>query len=401
MIFLFFSLLAFPGSSHRVTAEVEKEFTKYSIRLLQASVTAAIDLAYNIAKLETGASNAGFSNVATSWKRVKSYRDRVMGVYYDVLVYIYREQPSPSVTPPNSSNDPQLTAFGNNRLAGDVGNLAGVTIEAQADGRRLMTSLGKVLAELSTLETKSSTILNNSGRFVPQDAVNGSTFKAGQALMQAATELKLVLPVLSHGVRMESDDDFDEDGENPMESVRRQMEREGGASTLDAIKAAAAAILPMLDPAPHESVFGMDVLRGTVLSRYKGASQMWFRRPRGGNIDAFHIPAKGWDPANGRNRKAVMYCNPNAGLIEVATGMSLAAGNCSSDVESEDTCWTDFYTQRGYDVYLFNYAGFGRSHGSASSLGKARMRGCFGFFLRMVHGTFCSFKVSDPLSCWQ
>ena len=67
-------------------------------------------------------------------------------------------------------------------------------MEAQADGRRLMTLLAKVLTEINALETQGSTLLNNTGRFVPQDAVNDQVKKAAQELHQDATELKLMLP---------------------------------------------------------------------------------------------------------------------------------------------------------------------------------------------------------------
>jgi hypothetical protein len=266
-----------------------------------------------------------------------------------------------------------------------------------------MGLLGKVLIEINTLERHGSTLLNNSGRFVPQDAVNDQVKKSAKALLQTAMELKQMLPALAaEGPVDDTDDDFDDEDEDvTMDSVRRRLEKEGGGSTLDAISAAAGSILPMLDPQPHKSVFGLDVLRGTVLSRYKGASQLWVHRPAGaGRIDGFHIPAsQNWDPASGRNRKAVLYCNPNAGLIEVATGMSLASGNCTQvqGGDGDEACWTDYYTQKGYDVYLFNYAGFGRSRGTASTGNKSRAAGCLGACYRILRGAFFDFKVRTKL----
>jgi hypothetical protein len=65
--------------------------------------------------------------------------------------------------------------------------------------------------------------------------------------------------------------------------------------------------------------------------------------------------------------KAVLYCNPNAGLYEVATGMNLMSGNVGTsalkssskdDAENDpSTNWTDFYLRQGYHVVLFNYSG--------------------------------------------
>lgn len=265
-------------------------------------------------------------------------------------------------------------------------------MEAQADGRRLMSLLAKVLTEINALETQGSTLLNNTGRFVPQDAVNDQVKKAAQVLHQDATELKLMLAT---GATDESFGDEEDEEDVTMDSVRRRLEREGGGSTWDQIKASAGAILPMLDPAPLPSVFGLDVLRGTLLARYKGASQLWIQRPSGGRLDGLHIPAATTtQSSSARNRKAVLYCNPNAGLIEVATGMSLAAGNCGPGESSDDNCWTDYYTQKGYDVYLFNYAGFGRSHGTSNTGNRSRAAGCLGACFRIWYGAFVAFKVS-------
>jgi hypothetical protein len=136
-------LLAFPGASQRVSGEIEREFAKYSFRMIQAALSAVIDLASAILALEGGSSggsntnnnNAACAEIANSWKRVQSYRNRVMGLYYPVLAYIYEEPPVPSVNPINNANsnnannsNSQLNAFGNNKLSGDVGNLSGITV---------------------------------------------------------------------------------------------------------------------------------------------------------------------------------------------------------------------------------------------------------------------------------
>jgi len=392
-------LLVFPGSSSRVSGEIEREFSKYSIRMLTSSVNALLELTTAISKLESDTSNPAFADVASAWKRVKQFRNRVLSVYYNTLVHIYDEQAIHSVLPPNSSkqaNEHNIDHFGNNCLIGDIGNLSGVTMEAQSDGRRLMTSLGQVLSEISSLENKANALLNNVGRFVPQDAVNNTIQKNAQALSRAVSELKTMLPSLAHdsvssanggGVGNDTGLSIDPGSQNDNEGGG------GRGAMLDAAKSTAGAILPLIDPAPHTSIFGLDVLRGTVLSRYKGASQIWISRPKGGQIDAFHIPAIGWDSTtNGRNRKAVMYCNPNAGLIEVATGMSLATGNLAEAEETDEACWTDFYTRKGYDVYLFNYAGFGRSRGSAEQADKSRASGCIASFARVLNIILFQFK---------
>jgi hypothetical protein len=131
---IIYRLLAFPGSSQRVSGEIEKEFAKYSIRMLQTASNTVIELASFIVKLDTeNTSNNNYYEVSSAWKRVQSYRDRVIGLYHQVLAFIYEEAPVPGVFPTttaaatNNSNS-QLNAFGNNRLSGDVGNLSGITV---------------------------------------------------------------------------------------------------------------------------------------------------------------------------------------------------------------------------------------------------------------------------------
>lgn len=154
----------------------------------------------------------------------------------------------------------------------------------------------------------------------------------------------------------------DENGDSAAAVMQQQMNR----GAMEAVKSGVSSILPMLDPAPHTSIFGLDVQRGCMLSRYQGARQMWIRRPTGGLIDVLHFPAMNTNgsPVQG-NQKALLYCNPNAGLIEVAGGMSLVGGNIpSADPNAPGDTWIDFYTSIGYDVYLYNYAGYGRSYGT-------------------------------------
>lgn len=112
------------------------------------------------------------------------------------------------------------------------------------------------------------------------------------------------------------------------------------------------------------------------------------------------FPAKNRGANMPRNPKAVLYCNPNAGLIEVATGMSLAGGNIgdNSDGNAQDNCWTDFYTEMGFDVYVFNYAGFGRSFGttlcvSGQHADEVWVPGCMGRLRRICRASFLTFQV--------
>ena len=231
------------------------------------------------------------------------------------------------------------------------------------------------------------------------------------SLLQLANELKDFVSSLGPpvaGVRNSNGSDSEQDENLSADSVRGRFEGQSN-DTIQAIKSGVASILPMLDPPLHESIFGFDVHRGCVLSRYRGARQFWVQRPNGGMIDVIHVPAlrteathtggDGGCSAPTRNPKAVLYCNPNAGLIEIATGMSLAGGNVGvGKEESEESCWTDYYTNLGFDIYLFNYAGFGRSYGTTWCAAKRGgeepfVPGTMGRIRRICHGTFLSFQV--------
>lgn len=124
-------LIAFPGSTNRVSAEIEKEFSKYSIRMLMSSSTSIIDLAQAILSAgKTGGNDASsnpayaYYEIPSLWKRAKSYRDRVLAVYVEVLQYIYDEGTSDTGSPRMSD----LTRYGNNKMSGDVGDFSGLTV---------------------------------------------------------------------------------------------------------------------------------------------------------------------------------------------------------------------------------------------------------------------------------
>ena len=419
-------MIAFPGSSHRVSNEIEKEFTKYSVRVITASATSLIELSE---ALLMAASSAGGGTpnqhytIRSLWKRAKSYNDRVLSVYAEVLQTTLAESGNCIGVGVDVSLPPQgvLNQYGNNCLVGDVGNLSGLTTEAISDGRILMAHLQTVLRCVGILEMQARAVLepNSGGGGSSGSGLSDSAHQATSSLMASATELRDFVESLKPPSASGSGDGDENELLSANELQRRRLEEEqlnsnSSGSFAETIKMGIAAILPMLDPPLHSSIFGFDVLRGCVLSRYKGARQLWVDRPGGGRIDCLHVPAvksaasnaiasiAGGIDASSGNSKAVLYCNPNAGLIEIATGMSIAGGNVSSDVDNgvNDNCWTDFYTNAGFDIYLYNYAGFGRSYGRAfgglcgSGSGEATTYtpGAWGRIKRIAHGLLFSFR---------
>ena len=241
--------------------------------------------------------------------------------------------------------------------------------EARADGRELMERLQSLLELVDKMAEESSSLLNAPG--VATATPDPTVASLARQVMQTCRELRDFcgrLRPTSMGERTNSGSMTDDSERDPTTAVRQQLGAGGGnGGTMDAVKSGMSSILPMLDPAPHTSIFGLDVQRGCMMSRYQGARQIWVRRPTGGLIDVLHFPAldASQKPVQG-NQKALLYCNPNAGLIEVAGGMSLVGGNLpSNDSNGSGETWIDFYTSTGFDVYLFNYAGYGRSYGTA------------------------------------
>lgn len=250
-----------------------------------------------------------------------------------------------------------------------------------------------MLDGLDRLEHEASALLTTATR---TQVLSEEARKTTKDLLASATELRDVVssfrPQSSSSSDLEMNADMDEDEGVSVEAMRARLEGET-ETAMDTVKGAADAILPLLDPPPHSSIFGLDVLRGTVLSRYKGSKQLWIPRPHGGKLDAMFIPCPN-PPADGK-RKAVLYCNPNAGLIEVATGMSLSGGNVVPPSAKSHPSWADYYTENGYDVFLFNYAGFGRSDGRHfCAIGNpTNARGVIGAIRRIFHYICLTFKV--------
>jgi pimeloyl-ACP methyl ester carboxylesterase len=394
-------MIAFPGASHKVQAEVESEFAKYSVRMLVASANCLRELATALLQVPTDGSAWNTYELTPLWKRTLSYKDRSIGVYSQVLEYLYQQQQqgeTPTQQLQSLQQEQRRTRFGTNPLVGDIGSLEGLTPQAKQDGRELLQILHKIVKHLDEIERTAGSNLMGITRTT---MISPQVHERATLLMDAANELRdFVSSLKPPGTTSATDSP----GSGDDEAMGHLGEEQQPSSALEAIKGGLASILPMLDPPPHTSIFGMDVLRGTVLSRYLGARQLWVARGNesddAGMIDVLHIPSRRPSITQGP-RKAVLYCNPNAGLAEVATGMSLAGGNISDDQDPgtprQHACWTDFYTELGYDIYLFNYAGFGRSFGTSFCDAGAKHRnakesGILGRMTRILHGCVLSFK---------
>jgi pimeloyl-ACP methyl ester carboxylesterase len=268
-----------------------------------------------------------------------------------------------------------------------------------------MNRLRIVVAQVDELEQYAKQVLEGSSRPPghPSMVLSEDAIRSAKQLLQSANELwdfvTSLKPPSSDGDDSNHPNNSNSDMEENLtvDAMRKRFEEQSG-SAMETLKSGFSSILPMLDPPPHTSIFGFDVQRGCMLSRYTGARQLWVRRPKGGMLDVLHFPARNYAPNVPRNDKAVLYCNPNAGMVEVATGINLVGGNVpSADPDNaHDDSWTDYYTDLGYDVYLFNYAGYGRSFGttlcvSGRNAGDWYTPGCFARLTRIVRSCFLTF----------
>jgi hypothetical protein len=271
-------------------------------------------------------------------------------------------------------------------------------MKARADGRELLDRLEKVIHLVDDLEQHAGAILEGKSKTVTEQA----RIAAGR-MKDSADELRDFVSSL----KAPDDTEMSEvAGEDPTDTVRRKLEEQSKGNIIEAIKVALKNIVSMLDPPSHDSIFGLDVLRGCMLSRYKFARQMWVGRPTGGMIDVLHFPAdrphhlppqiRNDTP---QNTQAVLYCNPNAGLIEVVAGMSLTGGNVptADPNNSQNDGWVEFYNEQGIDVFVFNYAGYGRSYGTTGCVRGQMYQGeqypgCMHKLFRILRSALFSFQ---------
>ena len=488
-------LLAFPGTNVQVYGAIENEFSKYSCKMLEGACGALEDFA-NCLRTSAGSDdpvarkrvgldgNDGWEivDVPATYKRAMVYKNRVLGVFLEVLHCLLEEDGqgcdsrSPRVvgdvganiagsdgngfyhlgckhvsgckdtckrnlccerktsnngehhrlssgdmtniegipldtmnsmnrSPSSNNNSGTLdagnrfttttttTIYGNNPLMGDIGNMTNLSTQAKSDGKELYLLLTSILHELSMLELSASNIVRivDSKQQLKKATVSKETVQCATRVVERVGELREFVPrinITSPDTDTADTDEqqHDEESEVGAEAVRNRLEETGGTSAstsgsnMGMIYSAAQAFKGMIDPPPHNCIFGLDVIRGSFLARYRGARQFWVRRgASGGMVDVIMIPSsasnnnkesevsspsmvesflplsprKGRENSKlltplssivgsggnnnvGKKRKAVLYCNPNAGLVEVATGMGLTGGNVVEDDGKDD-----------------------------------------------------------------
>ena len=410
-----------------MSSEIGSEFAKCTIRTLESALEACVESGNLILSSKktnvTTHSNSGSNleglndnNVGTvtisnefssSWALVCSYRNRIFGTLSDVLFTLLCEDGA-GVDMALSSNDnhresgvftsnlDNLTSYGNNKLVGDIGDLSGLLTTARNDGVTLSKLLVRILNDLKSVDEFCCNICSSSTGPV---IVNEDIILAARQMLMTAREFRDFLSVLKRNQNSSSDKD---------DETNQTNNAENNKSSMQMLKSAVKSIIPMLDPPPYPSIFCLDVSRGCLLSRYKGAKQIWIQRPRAtGMIDAIYIPSSF---QTSPQKKAVLYCNPNAGFYEVAAGVNFFGGTIENEKDinvqgsnsvADESCWTDFYLQNGYDIMLFNYTGYGRSYGVGMFGGRispsSNTNGGIHRLARILRSFFFEFTVRDKM----
>jgi len=329
------------------------------------------------------------------WSRLCFLRDRLFGVLVDVLNCLlyehgirHRELDEPGSIRTN------ITSYGSNCFVGSIGNLSDITSQARENGETLHKLLIRILDDIQLMENHFGSINQGKVKLTGTKEI----FVIARKMRTTSNELRDFLCLLKRP-----------NSSNPLADSHGNdnNENENGKSFWENVKETVSSVLPMIDPPLHTTIFGLDVLRGCVLSRYHGAKQIWISKPNGkGMIDAIHIPS----PTNGTCKKAVLYCNPNAGFYESSTGLNYFSGNLGNNNESQkygqitskdEACWADFYIENGFDVYLFNYTGYGRSFSSGlcgvNTSKWTRRNGFCGALVRIISSSLLDSTVSALL----
>lgn len=199
----------------------------------------------------------------------------------------------------SQQHDSFFTCYGNNCLVGDIGCLSSVTVEAREDGKTFHQLLGQVLRDLEDMYKANFIIFDSSmNSKVSNKSLSLQGLIAIRKLLISCRKLKALLPSLQPKSTDSTTDFVESDTENfndhdPLitpifsnngvhnDSIRfennnsgssnipsvTERNQEDSGSKLQSIKDGISSILPIFDAPAHSSIFGLDVLRGSMLSK--------------------------------------------------------------------------------------------------------------------------------------
>ena len=252
--------LAFPGASRKMTLDMELEFARYLLRMLVTALEALREAAAGVVQAQsTTTTMAGPPQLLPSLcHRAESLRNRVVAVVVQVLQAM---EDGPTNTNTSSSS---LTPYGNNPIHGDIGSFVDphIAISAQEQGRLLLQTLSQIL-------TLSDTVLPEAKKQPPSSSQ--ATMASAQELVTACTTaLNMCQNVLQPPLIQARSNQSDENDHAAAADEEEALSSNTNTTTTvwGAAQSGLASLVPLLDPPPHASIFGMSVLRGCVL-RYE------------------------------------------------------------------------------------------------------------------------------------
>ena len=249
-------MIAFPGASNRVLADIQGEFAKHSMRCLEA----ASEEIQELSQLVTATNGAQYA-LEVSWKRVCMYRRRVIAVLLQVIYTLLQDEDPIFGCDENYENNP---------LVGD--DLGYIPPHVVDDANDLCQILSRVLSVLNKIEphVKMCIAFKDSSRFSSSSSrayqkflserIDSRVEETAKELSRASMDLRDLLPSLHPDARRSSSNDHASD-EHPR------------MSNLEAMQASVSSIIPFFDPPLYSSPFSLDVMRCCVLSRYRGSKQ--------------------------------------------------------------------------------------------------------------------------------
>jgi len=113
-------LIAFPGANTSMGTDIQTEFSRYSVRMITSAANAIKEVP--LALLNPRSTRKSLPDL---WTSALVYRNRVLGMFADVLLCLYG-QPASGI----HDSDSDLTRYGNNRLSGDIGDLSDLTVSS-------------------------------------------------------------------------------------------------------------------------------------------------------------------------------------------------------------------------------------------------------------------------------
>ena len=346
-------IITFPGSTYRLYNDIEVEFAKYSIRILDHCLDTTLDLTHTLFQLKGKdvITKSDLHGASMLIRKTFIYRNCVFAVFASVLNNVYNYEAESSTIDSQDCNHAFTDA-----------PFVNVSARAIAHGKQFLFLLKGLLSHLHELE---QLIGKEHGSHVLSDHAQNLARLVHVMAMDIKQHLPLLKPdsVIIHSITPNKADNNSTKEVSTHSDDHEETQREVNFSFKDRLTILSKVIMHHIDPPLHSSIFNLDVQRGCFLARYKGSKQLWIPSHDGqGMIDAIHVPSISNDDTysiTSINRRAVVYCNPNAGLMELTTGMSFFGGNMTrGEANREVNNWVDFYLAKGFDIYLFNYRGY-------------------------------------------